>query len=336
MTLYIAEFTDEQRRILINIEQHYDVWMQNERQGSALPYGLKWSKRNDTEYLYELIDRKGNGKSLGRKSIETEALFEEYTRKKNDIEVRRQASQAKLAETCAQYRSLRLPLLPTEAAKILREADKRRMLDGSLFVVGTNAMPAYHIEAGGKIIDTPDETDDFDMTWTSRLKADGPGVFALLKSVDSTYTVNTERTFQARNAKAYEFELLAAPSTISNMAQNDGPNPIPMEELEWLLLGRPVSHVVVGRDGSPARITAPDPRFFGLQKMWLSKKPERDPLKKPKDLKQGLGVLSAVKSAMPHYPMDEAFVKALPDPLVAHFERWLETYDTDPPLQVKW
>src|SRR3546814_10570655 len=85
-------------------------------------------------------------------------------------------------------------------------------------------------------------------------------VWAMLKAVDSTFTVNTERPFQARNAKAYEVELLSAGSTIASMHRHDQPKPIPLPEQEWLLPGTRISHVVVGRDGSPARLVVPDPR----------------------------------------------------------------------------
>ena len=45
---------------------------------------------------------------------------------------------------------------------------------------------------------------------------------------------------------------------INHMA--DGQVMVLMTEQEWLLLGRPVDHVIGCRDGSPARIIAPDPR----------------------------------------------------------------------------
>src|SRR3546814_3935157 len=78
----------------------------------------------------------------------------------------------------------------------------------------------------------------------------------MLKTVDPTFTINSERDFQARNARAYEVELLVAPSRAETLSDRDQPRPIPLEEQEWLLLGRPVDQVVGCRDGSPARIVA--------------------------------------------------------------------------------
>src|SRR3546814_20614215 len=124
----------------------------------------------------------------------------------------------------------------------------RGLLDGALLVVGTNAVAAYALEAGGFIPELPDETADFDLAWTETdPQQDAQIVWDLLKAVDATFTVNTERSFQARNAKANEVELLAAPSRAANMASTDRPQPVPLTEQEGLLEGRPVDQVQSGR-----------------------------------------------------------------------------------------
>ncbi|WP_206435333.1 GSU2403 family nucleotidyltransferase fold protein, partial [Sphingomonas koreensis] len=71
-----------------------------------------------------------------------------------------------------------------------------------------------------------------------------------------------------------------------------------------------------------ARMVAPDPRWFALQKLWMAAKPERAPQKQPKDRKQGIALLDAVWVAMRHYPLDEAFYETLPAALKPHFELW--------------
>ncbi|MEO7247817.1 MAG: GSU2403 family nucleotidyltransferase fold protein, partial [Novosphingobium sp.] len=81
--------------------------------------------------------------------------------------------------------------------------------------------------------------------------------------------------------------------------------------------------VVPCRDGSPARIVAPDPRWFALHKLWLSKKPTRNPLKRPKDRKQGVALLNAVAEVMPQFPLDAAFSASIPAELVEEWGLWL-------------
>jgi hypothetical protein len=277
---------------------------------------------NGRRYLYEIRDRSGNGTSLGVWSEENEGRFEQYRHTKAALKERRDGGAGALAETARLYRALRLPMLASDAGPILREADRRKLLGSHLMVVGTNAMVAYALEAGGTIRGVPDETQDFDLAWSAEVAEDTTAIWDMLKAVDSTFTVNSERTFQARNAKAYEVEILVAPSRAETMLKTDRPRPVPLQEQEWLLLGKPVDRVVVCRDSSPARIVAPDPRWFGLQKLWMAAQAKRTPLKRPKDLKQGMALLDAVSATMPQYPLDAAFEANIPDELVEHYRDW--------------
>jgi len=212
-------------------------------------------------------------------------------------------------------------MLASAAGPVLREADCRDLLDGQLLVAGTNALLAYAYEAVAGL-GLNDETEDFDLAWSGTERPEGAPVWEMLKAVDATFTVNTERTFQARNAAAYEVELLVAPSRAHALARKDNPRPIPLPEQEWLLLGNPVDQVVACRDATAARIVAPDPRWFALHKLWLANKPTRNPFKRRKDREQGLGVLDAVAEAMPHYPLDDAFVASLPPALMPAWAEW--------------
>lgn len=319
----VDPFSDEQARALVNLEQRYRVWMAAERTLASLPYDLRRKEVGDRSYLYEIADRTGNGRSLGPWTAENQARFDAYRQEKADARQRRDESRIGLEETARICRALRVPQLANEAGEIVREADRRRLLGSHILVVGTNAMVAYAIEAGGFIREAPDETQDFDMAWTAIVAdVDEQVVWKMLKAVDPTYTINSERTFQARNAKAYEVEMLAAPSRAATMFRSDRPKPVPLPEQEWLLLGQPVDHVVICRDASPARVVAPDPRWFALQKLWMARQAKRNPLKRGKDLKQGRALLDAVHEAMPQYPLDAAFEDSLPAELTGDYAEW--------------
>lgn len=319
----VDPFTDEQARALVNLEQRYQVWMEAERTLAALPYDLRRKDVAGRSYLYEIADRGGNGRSLGPWTAESVSRFNAYRERKAAAKERRDASSVTLEEAARIGRALRVPMLSSDAGAILREADRRGLLGSHLLVVGTNAIVAYYIEAGGVIRDAPDETQDFDMAWSATTAdTDDQAVWKMLKAVDPTYTVNVERDFQARNARAYEFELLVAPSRAATMFRRDRPRPMALPEQEWLLPGRPVDRVVVCRDATPARIVAPDPRRFALHKLWLSRQAKRNPLKRGKDSKQGHALLDAIHVAMPQYPLDTAFEASLPRELAALHEEW--------------
>lgn len=320
--LPVIPFSDEQARVLINLQQQYDVWMEAARSLAALPYDLRRKEVGGRAYLYEILDRGGNGKSLGPWSPENEARLLSYRERKADLKARQESSRSVLTETGRLARALRLPMLADPAGPILREADRRRLLDTHLLVVGTNAMSAYAVEAGGFIREAPDETQDFDLAWSAVDNDTSPSLWPMLKAVDGTFTVNSERTFQARNAKAYEVEILAAPSRVKTMFRLDQPRPVPLPEQEWLLNGRVVDRVVICRNGSPARIVAPDPRWYAMQKLWMARQAKRNSLKRPKDLKQGTALLDAVQTTMPQYPLDQAFQNSLPVDLADIFQEW--------------
>ena len=319
----IQPFSDEQARVIVNLEQAYQVWMETLRTLNDMPYNMRIKEVSGKEYLYEVTDRLGTMKSKGPLDPGKQADFDHYKAEKAELKERLSQSKGTLKEQASLYRALRLPMLPVEAGKILREADRMCFLGQQAMVVGTNALIAYAIEANGFIRDAPDETMDFDMALTAIAADDGrPTLWKVLKEVDMTYSVNAERPFQARNAKAYEIEILSAPSRIGGQIARDRPRPVPLPEQEWLLNGRSIDRVVGVRDGEAARLVVPDPRWFALQKLWMSEKPERNPQKKPKDRKQGIALLNAVWQAMPHYELGPAFFDELPDALKPHFELW--------------
>src|SRR5690242_7645396 len=146
--MVVAPFSEEQARALINLEQRYQVWMTAERALMALPYDLRRKEVAGRSYLYEITDRGGNGKSLGRWSNALAAKFEAYRLDKASAKERRDHSRERLDESGRLGRALRLPMLASAAGPILREADRRDLLGSHFLVVGTTAMIAYAVEAG--------------------------------------------------------------------------------------------------------------------------------------------------------------------------------------------
>lgn len=326
----VITYSDEQLRALVNLGQVYDHWVQSERGRRALPYAMRWKTVSDREYLYEISDRMGNGRSLGPRAPETEAQLQLYQQKRQELEQRVSASRERLQQNSRIARALRLPGIAQEAGKILVELDVREMLGRNLMVAGTNALLAYNLEAGGTIIVGADmATDDFDLLWTrdhsTSLMAKAPpaSILAALKEVDDTYTVNEERPFQLRNRNAYEVEILVPPSQLDSLPKGDRIRPARMDEIEWLLPGTHVEQVVPAKGDFAAKVVAPDPRMFALQKLWLAEKPSRSPLKKPKDKRQGEALLEAcAQGILARHPLTKDFEDSLPDALKPVFNRW--------------
>jgi hypothetical protein len=318
----VTPFSEEQLRSAANLAQFYDAWLSAERKRRALPYGMAWKRSGEREYLYELRDRLGNGKSLGPRNADTEARYRQYQDAKAAAAKNAEGAGARVAETGRILRALRAPAISSSAAAVLREADALAMLGTDLIAVGTVAMIAYQYEAAQFFAAGLDATEDFDLAWTggrgmhvALAYPPAISILALLKAVDPTYTVNTERPFQARNKDAYEVELLIAPSVAGTLPRSEPLRPEPLPEQEWLLRGSRLEQVVPASDASAARIVAPDPRWYALHKLWLAEKPARSALKRPKDRRQGEALLRAIRAVMPRFPIDDAFVVSLPEEL---------------------
>ena len=164
----MISFNEEQQRLLNNLTQYYDAWLGHARRLRAeFTYRLQWKTVAGREYLYKIVDRKGNGTSLGAKSAANEAEFSRYTAAREQVRAGERAAKSKLAVAGSLYRALRLPVIANPAAAILREADLRGMLDGTLLVIGANALAAYELEAGARFAAGLDATEDFDLSWSA-------------------------------------------------------------------------------------------------------------------------------------------------------------------------
>ena len=322
------QLNDEQLRVAANLRQFYDAWLVAERGAPALSGSVHWKTIGGRQYLYR-TDSKGNGTSLGPRSAATEETLAAFNRDRaaSDDRLRGVREQLRIAGTL--YRTLRMSMIASPAGAILREADVRGLLGHAIIVVGTSTLAAYELEATIRFPAGLEATQDFDLAWMADNResfvvagALQAPLLSVLKAVDPTYVVNSERPFQARNRNAYEVEILLAPSLAGSYPPAEPLRPTPLPEQEWLLRGRHVDQVVCARDGTAARIVAPDPRWFALHKLWLADKPTRSPLKARKDRQQGHAVLHAVKSGMPHYPLDEAFAASLP----AELSRYLTNF----------
>ena len=120
------DIDDESLRLLANLEQHYAAWIDAER---ALRSGrLAWKTVAGCDYLYCLTNGRGDGRSLGPRSPETEAQFEA-------AQIARHSAQTLwpiLRREGAMYRTLRLPRISSAAANLLREFDRHELLGSSL------------------------------------------------------------------------------------------------------------------------------------------------------------------------------------------------------------
>lgn len=310
-------YTPNALRTLANLEQDYLHWVEDRR---VMDTGtMRWRPRpNGQEYLYQQTGVRTE-KSLGPRSAATEDLYQTFT----DARTRIKSIENRLRMSSALCRTQRIPLLPTVAGRVFRALDVAgEMGDEGVMVVGTHAVPAYEQLAQRALDQDLLATVDIDLAWRRTQPYAGRPVVDVLKAMDPTWTINTERPFQAINSDGDEVELLVAPARWANFNRR-GFQPVAIPEQDWLLLGTPVDLVVPTQDRWAARVVAPDPRCFALHKIFMSSSPRRSPLKVHKDKAQGLAILDLVCADMPHYPMDSDFLASVPEEMVRAWDAYL-------------
>lgn len=316
-------FNTEQRRQLQNLLQFYETWKEVSRSLAQLPGGMYWRVINSKEYLYKYVTSSGvkQSTSIGPRTPETEAIAADFQQTKKDLRERLEAIEGRIKTLAPIMRVLNVPAIDETAGKILRVLDQVSYLGKNLLVIGTYAMTAYEMTAETRFAEGFDATEDLDFTIVvdpaNPSDSDFPRRLLLtLKEVDKSFLVSHSSSKTVVNKGGYRVDLLISNDLAPAMERAMPWKPEALEGQEWLALGTPVQQVLVDFNGWPVLVTAPDPRYFALHKLWLSKRPKRiREGKAPKDAAQGRLLLKAIQQFMPHYPIDDELIGSLPNAL---------------------
>ena len=81
-------FSDEQARVIVNLGQAYEVWMEALRTLNDIPYNMRIKEVSGREYLYEVTDRRGSMKSKGPVDQDKRAEYDQYKAEKAELKER--------------------------------------------------------------------------------------------------------------------------------------------------------------------------------------------------------------------------------------------------------
>lgn len=301
--------SNQQRLHQVNAEQLFENYRAALGHASTYTYGMRWKTVRNTDYLFRDRDRRGNGKSLGPRSTETEALLATFSASRDAAQERLRLITEKIEEQARLNKALRINRVPRVVARVLRELDRAGLHD-SFTVIGTQALYAYEAAAGAHFLLELLASGDVDLLYDARKKMtvvseklDGTGLLGLLKKADKTFECVRENGYRAANAGQFMVDLVMAPRgmhvsenvtfSTSNLVAAEVPG------LQWLLNSPKLDAVAIDEDGRPVLMRVPDPRAFALHKAWLSGLPTREAIKKPRDLDQARAVAQLVQDQMP-------------------------------------
>lgn len=308
--------SNQQRLHLVNTRQLYEGYLAALRHLDAYRYGLRWKTVRGVEYLFRPSSRTGDGRSLGRRSPETETVLAAFEQGRVDALAREGALRAKVDEQARLNKALRLGRVPRVVSRILRQLDAQGLM-GDFLVLGTQALFAYEAEAGGQFLLELLASGDVDLLYDTRkhltlasAKLDREGLLGLLRKADRSFEPLLKRGFRAANADGFMVDLIVAPRSMHETQPitfaADDLVAAEVPGLQWLVNSPKLAAVAVDETGWPVPMRVPDPRAFALHKVWLCGQPGREPLKRQRDLAQARAVAAMVREHMPHLPFDEA------------------------------
>ncbi len=324
--MILKEWTDNQRRTFIDTVQVYEAFAEAFRKSRSWQGGMHWKKSKGRDYLFRSLNRLGNGKSLGPRSPETEKIIADFRKGRQEIRERLAMLRERLAEQARFCKAARIHRVPRLVGAILRLLDRENMLGRNVIIAGTHAIFAYET-AAAVFLDAPLlATGDLDILWDSRtrlrLAGDSTlrkeGLLGILRKADRSFEPLHKRGFRAVNRNGFMVDLIKAePRRITQkdsrqLCGKDDLEAAEIRNLQWLLAAPKFSQVLIGDDGYPARMAAPDPRAFALHKLWLAEQSDREAVKRQRDREQGIRVAEVVIRYLPDYPFRTSELRMFP------------------------
>jgi hypothetical protein len=326
------ELSSDQRREAINTQQRYAAYREAAERAKGYRGSMVWTQIKGRDYLVRShYDPSGVRRqiSLGPRAKETEAIKLHYERGRSDARERLKNLKAVIARQSAINRAIGLGRVPLIGAKIIRALDQAAMLGSVIRVLGTNSIFAYEAAAGVRIDPGLTSTEDIDLLFDARREltfaasndVSHPSLLHLLKKIDRSFE-RAKEPFRAVNADGYLVDLI---KPLRNPPWQDERQrvsadagdllAIEIEGLVWHESAPAFEAVAVDEKGEPLRIITTDPRVWAAHKLWLSKRQDREPLRRRRDEAQARAIGGLVAQYLPHLPFAADELRMLPKPV---------------------
>ena len=328
-----VELNADQRREAVNSQQRFQTFQAAASRRRSFRGSMVWSTSRGKDYLLRVgYDKAGHRKqvSLGPRGEKTETAKAEFERGREEAEQAFLAIQSAMTRQAAVNRALGLGRVPSLSARILRLIQASGLLGAHIRVVGTHAIYAYEAVAGVHVDPSLTATGDLDLQLDARQRlsfvateeVEEASLIRLLQRVDKSFA-RASQTFRAVNDEGYLIDLvkpLRDPPWANDPAQIGADtgdlSAVEIAGLSWLESAPAFEATAIDERGQPLQITAPDPRVFAVHKHWLSKQPDREPIKRLRDAKQAQCVAHLTVVYLAHLPFDAEELRMLPKELV--------------------
>lgn len=303
---------NDARRQFIDAQAVFSAWEVATKSAAEVRGGMYWKVQGKSAYLIRTSPANSQ-KSLGPRSVETELIYRRFVERKAQVESRIADLAAELERHQRMNRALfvgRAPQILVDILNVLARAG----LAEHFVVVGTHALYAYEAAAGVRL--GPAEalaTRDVDLLWDTRkrvrflaqMKFLGSSMIGLLKKVDPSFEIRDDQAYTAANSKGFEVDI------IRREAVDGDPHPLKMTDDEadfWVVQAKRAgvllstarfSCMIVSPSGHMARMHTIAPLAFSEFKQWMAAQPDRDPMKKQRDMQQAALAQTLVEEYLP-------------------------------------
>ncbi len=293
----------------------FDALAEATEEAAQVRGGMYWhagpASSPESKYLVRTSPA-GAETSLGPRTPETQAIYDKFMQRKQASAERLAGLKAALDQQQRMNRALRVGRVdPLVVALLNRLASTR--LSEHFRVVGTHALYAYEAAAGVRLEADALATRDIDLLWDTRkritfstqLARVDSSMLGVLKKVDPTFRIRHGQKYTAVNKDGFEVDIIRREQT------DDDPHPIKLSDADedfWVaqarrasvLLDSPsFSAVIVATNGTMARMDTVHPGTFAAFKRWMAGEPDRDPLKRRRDVLQADAVQVLLEQYLP-------------------------------------
>lgn len=323
------ELNNDQRREAVNTTQRYAAYCEAKARLDSFRGSMVWAASKGREYLvrssydWDGIRRQS---SIGARSPDTERVKLEYEHGRREAQQRFKEIDEVLTRQAAINRAVGIGRVPLLGARVIRALDNAGMLGAGIRIVGTNAIYAYEAAAGVRIESGLTTTEDIDLLFDSRggltfianEDVSERSLLRILQKVDRSFQKSLQ-PFRASNNEGYLVDLIKPlrnpPWTADRERIGSDPGDLTATEIEgltWHESAPAFETVAIDEKGEPLRIVATDPRVWAAHKLWLSKRPDRDPIRRRRDEAQARAIARLVASYLQHLPFVRDQVKMVP------------------------
>ena len=309
----ITEISENSRRQYIDAKAVFKAWETARDAAAQVRGGMYWKNQDGKSYLIR-TSTQNSQKSLGPRSEETICIYDKFKTRKEEAEQRLTDLSKELTRHQKMNRALDVGRAPRLLVDTLARLSKSK-LNKHFTVIGTHALYAYEAETGTRIGEVAAMTTrDIDLLWDTRKRIQfaahmetlGISMLGILKKVDSTFELIDGQNYTAVNNEGFEVDI------IRREAKNLDPHPLRLTDAEEefsaiqaknaeLLLSAPrLSTMIVSTSGHMARMETISPLVFAKFKRWMAAQPDREQLKRRRDILQAEVVEELTVEYLPH------------------------------------